>query len=460
MGYGGDLSLAVMSWCTSGARAVNEPRPPGNHTGELRTPGRTPYPGPVLAPVVSGKHATLYGRPLPSVAHAGWSAVSLFSGCGGLDLGFQEQGFRTVAAYDLDPLANSTYNLNNVLEARQLDLSRFEPSLDRVEIMLAGAPCQGFSTVGKRSVNDPRNGLVLRVARLAAVARPRVLVIENVPAALSGAHGRIWAESEALLSSHGYNVRRYLAEGVESGVPQRRRRLFLICWRGSDCVRIEPDHVGSPGLREALSNLQHCPDHDPTELRPGSREAIIASAIPPGSKLCNVRISDAAVPTWSIPAIFGRTTRTQREVLVAIVRLRRRDRRRSFGDADPVLPSQIERYLGRSVDTDIMALIKRGYLRDLTPYVDITHTYNGKFRRLDWQAPAPTVDTHFGDPHLFLHPQENRGLTPREAARIQGFPDAFKFVGGRRDRFRLIGNAVPPPMGARIAKFVREALLS
>jgi DNA (cytosine-5)-methyltransferase 1 len=103
----------------------------------------------------------------------------------------------------------------------------------------------------------------------------------------------------------------------------------------------------------------------------------------------------------------------QRQVLVAVVRLRRRDRRRNFGDADPVLPNQIADYVGHSVDADIAALTEIGYLRDLAPYVDITHTYNGKFRRLDWRAPAPTVDTHFGDPRLFLHPNGNRRERPR-----------------------------------------------
>ena len=141
-----------------------------------------------------------------------------------------------------------------------------------------------------------------------------------------------------------------------------------------------------PGLLEALSGLEHCTDHDPVMLPVGSRDEIIAEAIAPGSKLCNVRISAAAVPTWSIPAVFGATTPAQQEVMVAVVRLRRRDRRRSFGDADPVLLGEIARYLGRPVDADTTALIEKGYMRDLGPYVDITHTYNGKFRRLDWRA--------------------------------------------------------------------------
>lgn len=403
--------------------------------------------------------ARLQISPISAVGAAQWSATSLFSGCGGLDFGFSAQGFRTLAAYDLDKLAIATFNLNHGCAAKKADLSFERPPLPKSDILLAGAPCQGFSTIGKRDLEDPRNLLVKRAAELIVLSRPKVAVMENVPAALAGAHGAIWAESEGLLRWNGYNVRRFIAEGSDSGVPQRRKRLFLICWRGSDCIRVEPPPVKAPSLREALSGLEECEDHDPIMLAEGSRDALIAAGIPPGSKLCNVRISGAAVPTWSIPSIFGSTSDSEKEVLIAIVRLRRRARRRSFGDADPVLPSQVAEYLGRPVEHDIAGLVATGYLRLDHPWVDITHTYNGKYRRLDWSVPAPTVDTHFGDPRLFLHPEEARGLTPREAARIQGFPDDFRFVGGRRERFRLIGNAVPPPMAARIAYFVRAALL-
>jgi DNA (cytosine-5)-methyltransferase 1 len=91
--------------------------------------------------------------------------------------------------------------------------------------------------------------------------------------------------------------------------------------------------------------------------------------------------------------------------------------------------------------------------------LDLTHTFNGKYRRLELGRPSLTVDTKFGDPRYFLHPTENRGFSVAEAAAIQGFPDWFVVPGAPRDQFRLLGNAVPPPMAAQIAHFVREALL-
>jgi DNA (cytosine-5)-methyltransferase 1 len=397
--------------------------------------------------------------PVPNLSHARWRTTSLFSGCGGLDLGFHWEGFRTERAYDFNRTANLTFNRNVAPVARLADLSICAPPVDGSDVLLAGAPCQGFSTAGKRDLDDPRNALLMRAANLALTSRPRVVVMENVPAAMSGQHGRLWLTVEDMLRWYGYNVRRFVAVGHESGIAQRRSRLFMICWYGSDCVRIEPDPLPPPTLRQVLDGVASTLDHDPAPLRSGSRELAIASRIPPGAKLCNVRISERSVHTWDVPEVFGAVTDREREVLVAIVRLRRRARRRDYGDGDPVLPSAVAEHLGRNVTRDLSRLVEAKYVRRIPPYVELTHTYNGKFRRLDWDAPSPTVDTHFGDPALFLHPDEDRGLTPREAARIQGFPDDFSFQGSRRDRFRLIGNAVPPPMAARLGRFVREALL-
>jgi DNA (cytosine-5)-methyltransferase 1 len=155
--------------------------------------------------------------------------------------------------------------------------------------------------------------------------------------------------------------------------------------------------------------------------------------------------------------VFGAVTPREKEVLTALVKLRRRDRRRSYGDADPVLPATIIRHLGRRCTRDINNLVGLGYLRWIDKYVDLQHTYNGKFRRLSLNGASPTVDTHFGEPSLFLHPQQNRGLTPREAARIQGFPDTFQLNCSRPKSFKMIGNAVPPPMARRIARFIKNA---
>lgn len=263
-----------------------------------------------------------------------------------------------------------------------------------------------------------------------------------------------------MLKNGGYHVTRILAEGPSSGVPQLRKRLFLAAWFGNDALRWEPETTPTLPLSDTLKKVDGLSGHDPKLLPAGSREQSIARRILPGQKLCNVRISPAAVPTWDIPEVFGTVTASEREILDAIIRLRRRNRRRDFGDADPVLPSVVSAYLERCCDSEIARLLDARYLRRVGQYIDLKHTYNGKFRRLPIDGVSPTVDTHFGNPSLFLHPYRDRGLTPREAARIQGFQDDFVIRSNRAQAFRMIGNAVPPPMSARLASFVREAIFA
>jgi DNA (cytosine-5)-methyltransferase 1 len=118
----------------------------------------------------------------------------------------------------------------------------------------------------------------------------------------------------------------------------------------------------------------------------------------------------------------------------------------------------LEADLGFSITPLLQTLERKGFVRESDRLFDLVHTFNGKFRRLEWGLPSYTVDTRFGDPRYFLHPGEERGFSAREAARIQGFPDSFVFSGPTRAQFRMIGNAVPPPMGRAIAGLVHLAL--
>lgn len=383
--------------------------------------------------------------------------ASLFSGCGGFDLGFEAEGFRSVGAFDIDRNVVEAFNSNIRPVARVCDLAAEMPEV-KVDVLLAGSPCQGFSTVGKRNLNDPRNDLLVRAGRIALKSRPRVFVLENVPAAIAGAHGTKWEQVESELRAASYRVTRFVADGATSGVAQKRKRLFLIAWDTNTEIDFSPKEVAPPSLSDILNVEEGTTGHNPTPLARGSREYLIARRIKPGQKLCNVRISPSAVHTWEIPEVFGETTSGEREVLLAVTRLRRRDRRRNFGDADPVLAASVASMLGRDASIDLESLIEKRYLRTVGQYVDLVHTYNGKFRRLPSEGLSPTVDTHFGNPSLFLHPKADRGMTPREAARIQGFPDSFKLTGSPASDMRMVGNAVPPPMSQRIARFLKESI--
>jgi DNA (cytosine-5)-methyltransferase 1 len=389
------------------------------------------------------------------------SLISLFSGCGGFDLGFRRSGFVATAAFDCDRIAVEHYRRNLRSDAHVADLSRdfpFPPRGQPAATLLAGPPCQGFSTVGRRDPNDPRNYLLPLVSEFGARLKPLVLVVENVAGALSGPHVRHWAELEYRLRLLGYRTHTVKANALDFGMAQLRRRLFLFAWRTNRDVDFHMGSVKSGRLDHVLFGVESQQNHAPKPLRPGTRLHTISRRIGPGQKLSNVRGGPRSVHTWNIPEVFGATTAAECALLETLMALRRSERRRDFGDADPVSPAKLERELSSPVRNLIACLVKKGYLRRIGQCVDLVHTFNGKCRRFRWDDVACTVDTRFGDPHLFLHPNENRPFTVREAARIQGFPDQFTFTGPEKDQFRLIGNAVPPAMASGAATIVRRLL--
>lgn len=379
-----------------------------------------------------------------------------------MDGGFQRAGFRTKLAVDVDSLAVATYNRNLAPVAivgdlrRGYDLARSQRLPD---VLLAGPPCQGFSTAGKRDRADPRNELLLLTASLTVHMRPRAVVVENVSGVLSGWSKRYWASTDDVLRRNGYKTVDLSIKASDFGLPQLRRRIIKIGWSTGAEPRITLNTGPVITLAEAMKGLRGIPNHEPRALPLSSRASRIAHKIASGQKLTNVRGGKRSVHTWDIPDVFGATNSHEREVLTAIRLLRRRDRKRNWGDADPVSLGSLLSECGRSVDRTLNRLIAKGYVRKVRSHYDLTHTFNGKYQRLAWDEPAPTVHTKFGDPHYFLHPDKHRGLTVRECARIQGFPDDFLFYGQLEDQYRLVGNAVPPTIAHALGVFISKGIL-
>jgi DNA (cytosine-5)-methyltransferase 1 len=388
--------------------------------------------------------------------------ISLCSGCGGFDLGFTTAGFECLSAWDIDEQAIATFNRNLRAVAKQGDVTAdgFEIyGLKSAQLLISGPPCQGFSTVGKQRADDPRNAVILRVAQLAAGAKVPIVLLENVPAITNAKNRDMWDSVNAVFRGSGYKTTQVIVDASQHGVAQIRRRALLLAWNTPREVDFMLGHTPALTLRQALSSVDEVPDHQPVNLALDSEMARIAKRIGPGQKLCDVRDSKSSVHTWDIPEVFGTTTEFEREVLTSLLRLRRRLRLRDFGDADPVLASDLRRDLVKPVEKTLMRLVEKGYVKKVGLRYDLRRTFNGKMRRLSWDAPSHTVDTRFGDPRLFLHPSGRRGFTVREAARIQGFPDSFALPKGAVG-FRLVGNAVPPPVAAKAAEFIKCGLLS
>lgn len=217
-------------------------------------------------------------------------------------------GYRCVGAFDIDPYAVQTYNSN--FESRNAEIADLEHwrtlTLPRhVDVVLAGPPCQGFSTLGPRGPRDPRNRLLEVPVDIAISLGARLMLLENVPGALARSASR-WKTVEARLRRNGYQCRTMRLDAGLAGLPQRRKRILLVARKGSQPI---PDWAIAPSRTVPLGNVlkvrSGTANHVPRLLREGTRPFRIAVHIRPGQKLCNVRLSPACVHTWHIPEVFG-----------------------------------------------------------------------------------------------------------------------------------------------------------
>ncbi|ASU32515.1 DNA cytosine methyltransferase [Mucilaginibacter xinganensis] len=391
-----------------------------------------------------------------------YSFVSLFSGCGGFDKGFIDQGFKCLGAYDIDPIAVEVYNQNIGEYAKVYDLSTAELPENikgSIDIVLSGSPCQGFSTAGKRRVEDPRNKLLLVGGQIAVRLNAKYFIAENVMGSVSGEHKLYWNELEKYMIDNGYHVEFHKCDATKIGLPQSRKRIIMIAARGAKKIDIEMPLFEPVSLKDVFNNIDSAPNHDKEYLSVNSSEYKIALKIKPGQKLSNVRGGERAVHTWNIPSVFGSISQIEEQILLEIMGLRRKIRNRDFGDADPVDITTLKSRYDHDISENLKVLIAKGYLRDTGGNtIDLAHTFNGKYRRLCYTKVSPTVDTRFGNPKYFLHPEEHRAITVREAARIQGFPDSFIFKGNKAEQYRMIGNAVPPKMSHWLAAQLNKIL--
>lgn len=391
--------------------------------------------------------------------------LSLFSGCGGFDLGFKQNGFKCLGAYDINPHVVYVHskNLKDPVFVHDLnDLNLPGELPNSVDVVVAGSPCQGFSPIGKRIVNDPRNHLLLTGGQVAIKYNAKVFVCENVPGSTSGEHKKYWVKLHSLLRKNGYNIKMAKYSAIEFGVPQLRKRIIMYAWKNDKVVDIEfpKNTVPNRNLKDILNGLEHVQNHNLDLIDKNLPEYKIAQKIRQGQKLCNVRGGDRAVHTWHIPEVFGKVNKTEEEFLSLIMKLRRQIRRRKNGDADPVEKTVLKSYYNGQTDGLIKSLLKKGYVREVEEkYIDLTNTFNGKYKRLNINSYSPTVDTRFGNYKNFIHPTEHRALSVREAARIQGFSDNFIFYGPIQRQYEMVGNAVPPPLASYVANIIKNFII-
>ena len=336
------------------------------------------------------------------------TAVDLFAGAGGTTQGLHNAGFRVLAAIESDPAAACTYALNHpgaLLYARDIRrvqapaFARRVAAEDRLDLLTACPPCQGFSTLGQGDADDERNDLITNVTRFTRVLRPRAVLLENVPGLAS--NHRL-ARLERDLGEH-YAIGRWIVDAAEFGVPQHRRRMIVI---GVERP-VEP-----ASLDKALVEL--LPSDFDTRLRTAG--PAIAAAGPIGTSCDPLHRARRSTPL------------TLERISAMPVGGGRRD-----------LPDHL-----------------RLACHERLQGAHATSIYG----RIDPDRPSLTMTTRCTTPSCgrFVHPSEDRGLSLREAALLQTFPPRYTFSGNYGEMERQIGNAVPVRLAEALGRIIAALL--
>ena len=337
-----------------------------------------------------------------------YNVIDLFCGAGGLHMGFEKQGFDICLCVDNDELVTKTHQKNfptipfiqgDVRDLTPEQIAGYLPQ-GTVDIIIGGPPCQGFSTIGKRSSSDPekraqkdpRNERVITYAKLIKALNPKFIVMENVKGILTMNGGRYFRTVLSELKGAGYTVDYKVINMADYGVPQIRERVIIIGNRlGLPVTFPAPDHAEVPhdGLLpwnncwDVIKDLEHLPDikeFNHVALRHTLKNVQRYKMIPEGG-----RLPESQLP----PELY----------------------RKNFGNT---------------------------------------------YKRLSRLRPALTMVP--GNDAFPIHPTLDRSLTVREAARIQTFPDSMIFVGSRRQQGHQVGNAVPPLFSEKLAAHLKVQL--
>lgn len=429
--------------------------------------------------------------------------IDLFSGAGGFSIGFEKAGFTSVAGYDINEKALQTYKHNHKQsEAYNMDISENEPRSHNVDLVIGSPPCQGFSVAsgGERDIEEARNQLVFDFIEWVDALKPKVAVMENVASLRNIEDGfedlLVEAYDEA-----GYTVKSKVLNSAEFGVPQKRERFFMIAIRKdlnkvptfpqpqfgtNDKVqtRLNGEQIesfitvksalqGLPELQEGELDVNRSEisnpyqkfvfdsdiTHNHVAKDPNEKNRFIAEKIPQGKVYRSNRFSDKYVPVWEI---F--TDEFNEEEEKALEFLGRNRNRKEYKSTDKRHPDYIP-LEKLPVEREILeSLYEDGWLRKKEDYGGHNYTYDlntksgvrPKFNRLDQNGLSGTLTTHDFNPRQKLHPTETRGLSLREGARIQSFPDSFRFYGSFNDIAKQIGNAVAPFLAYKLAEHIKK----
>ncbi len=369
--------------------------------------------------------------------------ADLFAGCGGLSLGLEQAGFECVFVNEINATFAATHRYNHQLAEEQYfvgDINNLLGVIDNykhyitdLDLVCGGPPCQGFSMANRQKViDDPRNQLYKSFLLFLAHTRPKFFVMENVKGMVNKIE-EISNDFEKYLGKE-YDVSYCLVNAKDFGIPQNRERLFVIGNRiGYDSKEIVDNIINEQVaknfiLKDALKGL--------VPLQPKSVKN-------------NNQVENDEI---------GYTVRNYQY---------EKDDYYNYINGNKkidILLNHKNRY-NNERDIEIFRRLPQGAnslhpsIADIMPYSSRNHIFKDKYYKLDENAVCKTITSHMKfDCNMYIHPWEARGLSPREAARIQTFPDDFFFQGSQNSWYAQIGNAVPVKLAEVIGKHIIEKL--
>lgn len=427
-----------------------------------------------------------------------YTSIDLFAGAGGLSEGLKWAGFNCLWANEFDEPAAKTFAENAPsVEIDTRDIREINPAVLRVrlglgrgqlDLVAGGPPCQGFSTYGKREKSDPRNQLYNNFFEFVKEFSPKTFVMENVSGILSMDDGAVVADILAKATALGYCTSVNLVKAELFGVPQKRRRVFIMGSRLGQKISFIPSthqentrisdtkslglfdtHTVKPvvSVRAAISDLSGISVFLPKNALASSPYVGVAES----EYQERMRRGSSEISNHSAKQMLG-----IRRLRLALLKPgdygrnleRIEDSGLSYADIDVIINSSaisaIDGCRQEDIDKEnrLRELLHQGHhsMAEIWACIDAGGFAN-KYRRLSWDEPSHTLVAHMArDCSDFVHPELARFISVREAARLQSFPDIFRFVGSQFQQFKQIGNAVPPLLGQAVGASIAQHLHS
>ncbi len=354
-----------------------------------------------------------------------FNSIDLFSGAGGLSCGLSQEGVRTLVAVEINKDFAETFKRNHKKcvvineDIGKINFFKLMKNIhpERIDLVCGGPPCQGFSTVGKKDEKDKRNSLFWQFLRAVEEIKPRMVLFENVSGFKKLYKGIAFNTLVSELNDIGYKVKSEILDSANFGSPQHRKRTIVV------------------GYKEEITFNFPLPTHSKNGSLFTEKYNILSDAI---SDLPPLDSNDESKKYLKPKTSLQKELRGKEKNLTE-------HNSTNYGDKMKLIMSLVP---------------KNGSIKDVPEHLRPKNCFGNTYARLDNDSPSPTITRNFGTPSSSrcIHPLQNRALSTREGARLQGFPDSYIFYGSKTSKNLQIGNAVPIHLAKALGKEIFKSL--